>query len=142
MQIPDRHHFGSWCGGREQHMLWSLLLPVTDEVSCRFPLIYTIRPQILLSVSLMKCSSGVVGGAEHKMCTQKTGLMAMLLVYHSHLAQHFFLHIETKRTKIIGEKEFIVNITIQCTLQLRGYTSLIDTTVGYSGLEKKIYKNK
>lgn len=75
--------------------------------------------------------------------------MALLSIEYNYLAQYLFLNslslflnTETECTKMVGEKEFIVNTTIQCTLWWQGYISLIDNTVGYLHPENKIYKNK
>lgn len=75
--------------------------------------------------------------------------MALLPIEYNYLAQYLsltslslFLNTETQCTEMVGEKEFIVNITIQCTLWWQWYISLIDNTVGYLHLENKICKNK
>lgn len=99
METPGRYHFLSWSVSCDLHMLWSLLEPVTDGLSCRVLLIYTMQPQIHLS-SLINCSSEVGGKMKHKTCAQKTGIVALLPVDYSHSA-HIFLYIETKCTEMM-----------------------------------------
>lgn len=82
-------------------MLWSLLEPGIDELGCRFPLIYTMQTQIHLSVSLINGHAIIDGKTQHKLCTQETGIVALLAVDYSHLA-HLFLDIENKRTEMMG----------------------------------------